>query len=201
AAGAVAHGVDLSLLDYAVPTYYIVATAEASTNLARYDGVHYGHRTPHADNIVELMSKSRAEGFGAEVKRRIMLGTYVLSAGYYDAYYLRALKVRQRLAQDFARAWAQVDVLAMPVSPTTAFRLGEKLDDPLAMYLADIYTIAANLAGLPAISVPAGFDRSGLPIGMQFLAPRFRDDLVLRAAAACEKAVGIGPRIAAGEQR
>ncbi len=199
-AGALAQEVDLPLLDYAVPTYYIIATAEASSNLARYDGVHYGHRTRQAETIIELMSKSRAEGFGAEVKRRIMLGTYVLSAGYYDAFYLRALKVRQRLAQDFSRAFTQVDVLAMPVSPTTAFCLGEKIEDPLAMYLADIYTIAANLAGLPAISVPAGLDRGGLPIGIQFLAARFRDDLVLRAGAACGKALGVEARIAPAGQ-
>ena len=196
AGGATAQEVDLPLLDYAVPAYYIIATAEAASNLARYDGIHYGHRTSQAETIVELMSKSRAEGFGPEIKRRIMLGTYVLSAGYYDAYYLRALKVRSRLDQDFAAAFAQADVLAMPVTPTTAFCLGEKTGDPLAMYLADIYTLAANLAGLPAIAVPVGFDSSGLPIGIQFLAPRFRDDLVLRAGAACEKAVAITARTA-----
>jgi aspartyl-tRNA(Asn)/glutamyl-tRNA(Gln) amidotransferase subunit A len=174
--------VDMPHLDYAIAAYYVIATAEASSNLARYDGVHYGHRTENPADYIEVYSKSRAEGFGKEVKRRIMLGTYALSSGYYDAYYLKALKVRNLIRGDFARVFERCDCIMMPVSPTTAFKIGEKIDDPLQMYLADIYTIAANLAGIPGISVPCGFDEEGLPIGLQILGPAFGEDRLLRIA-------------------
>ncbi|MBK9127027.1 MAG: Asp-tRNA(Asn)/Glu-tRNA(Gln) amidotransferase subunit GatA [Phycisphaerales bacterium] len=167
---------------YAVATYYLVATAEASSNLARFDGVHYGHRTPRPKDIVDLYSSSRDEGFGAEVKRRIMLGTFALSAGYYDAYYNQALKVRRRIKDDFDAAFAQCDIIAGPTSPTPAFRLAEKTADPLQMYLADIYTIAANLAGVPAVSIPCGLSQGGLPIGLQLMAPLFEEVRLLQAA-------------------
>jgi aspartyl-tRNA(Asn)/glutamyl-tRNA(Gln) amidotransferase subunit A len=142
--------------------------------------VHYGYRSPNVTDYVEVYSKSRAEAFGKEVKRRIMLGTYALSSGYYDAYYLKALKVRNLIRSDFVRAFKQCDCIMMPVSPTTAFKIGEKIDDPLTMYLSDVYTIAANLAGIPAISIPCGFDDSGLPIGLQILSPSFTEDKLLR---------------------
>jgi aspartyl-tRNA(Asn)/glutamyl-tRNA(Gln) amidotransferase subunit A len=181
--------VDISLphSPYAVATYYLVATAEASSNLARYDGVHYGHRTPHPKDIIDLYNSSRSEGFGAEVKRRIMLGTFALSAGYYDAYYSRALKVRRLIKQDFDRAFEQCDIIAGPTAPAPAFRLGEKLASPLAMYLADIYTIAVNLAGIPGISLPCGFSRTGLPIGLQLMAPLFGEEPLLQAARLYER--------------
>lgn len=168
--------------DYAIAAYYVIATAEASSNLARYDGVHYGHRTDSPKDYVEVYSKSRAEGFGPEVKRRIMLGTYALSSGYYDAYYLKALKVRNLIRQDFTKAFEQCDCVMMPVSPTTAFRMGEKTENPLQMYLADIYTISANLAGIPAMSLPCGFDTENLPIGLQILGPAFSEATMLRIA-------------------
>jgi aspartyl-tRNA(Asn)/glutamyl-tRNA(Gln) amidotransferase subunit A len=174
--------VQMPHLDYAIAAYYLIATAEASSNLARYDGVHYGHRTANPADYVEVYSKSRAEGFGAEVKRRIMLGTYALSSGYYDAYYLKALKVRNLIRADFTKAFEKADCIVMPTSPTTAFKIGEKIEDPLQMYLADIYTIAANLAGLPAISIPCGFDADSLPIGLQILSPAFTEDKLLRIA-------------------
>ncbi len=181
-----------NLSSYAVACYYIVAMAEASSNLARYDGVHYGHRSDRpCDDILELYSRSRAEGLGEEVKRRIMLGTYTLSAGYYDAYYHKALKVRRLIKNDFDRAFEQCDVLLCPTTPTTAFALGEKTADPLTMYLADIYTISVNLAGLPGLSLPAGVSAAGLPIGMQLIGPVFREDLLLRAGRMFEKASGI----------
>jgi len=174
--------VDMPYLDYAIAAYYVIATAEASSNLARYDGVHYGYRSNRARDYIEVYSKSRAEGFGKEVKRRIMLGTYALSSGYYDAYYLKALKVRNLIRGDFDRVFQRCDCIMMPVSPTTAFKIGEKIDDPLTMYLSDIYTIAANLAGIPAISVPCGFDQTDLPIGLQILTPAFSEDKLLRIA-------------------
>lgn len=174
--------VDMPYLDYAIAAYYVIATAEASSNLARYDGVHYGYRSNRARDYIEVYSKSRAEGFGKEVKRRIMLGTYALSSGYYDAYYLKALKVRNLIRGDFDRVFQRCDCIMMPVSPTTAFKIGEKIDDPLTMYLSDIYTIAANLAGIPAISVPCGFDQNNLPIGLQILTPAFSEDKLLRIA-------------------
>jgi len=179
--------INMPHLDYAIAAYYIIATAEASSNLARYDGVHYGHRTENPKDYIEVYSKSRAEAFGKEVKRRIMLGTYALSSGYYDAYYLKALKVRNLIRGDFINAFERCEAILMPVSPTTAFKIGEKINDPLTMYLSDIYTIAANLAGIPAISIPCGFDDDNLPIGLQILAPAFAEDRLLRIARMYEK--------------
>lgn len=182
--------VDISLphTKYAIPTYYIVATAEASSNLARFDGVRYGYRANDARTLSEMYRRSRDQGFGAEVKRRIMLGTYALSAGYYDAYYLKAQRVRTLLTRDFEEAFKKVDAIVGPVSPTTAFKLGEKVDDPLAMYLADIYTVTADLAGIPGISVPCGETKEKLPIGLQILGRHFDESTVLRVAQASEKA-------------
>ncbi len=178
---------------FAVACYYIVCMAEASSNLARYDGVHYGHRTSEAcEDIIELYSRSRAEGFGEEVKRRIMLGTYTLSAGYYDAYYNKALKVRRLIKNDFDEALKRCDVLLCPVSPTPAFRIGEKIDDPMSMYLADIYTLSLNLAGLPGLSLPAALNTAGLPVGMQLIGGVFQEDTVLRAARMYETATPTG---------
>ncbi|OHB79755.1 MAG: aspartyl/glutamyl-tRNA amidotransferase subunit A [Planctomycetes bacterium RBG_16_55_9] len=182
--------VDMPHLDYAIAAYYVIATAEASSNLARYDGVHYGHRTANPKDYIEVYSKSRAEAFGEEVKRRIMLGTYALSSGYYDAYYLKALKVRNLIRGDFTSAFEKSDCIIMPVAPTTAFKIGEKVNDPLQMYLSDIYTIAANLAGIPGISIPCGFDEKGLPIGLQILAPTFAEDKLLQIARMYEKETG-----------
>ncbi|UCC30346.1 MAG: Asp-tRNA(Asn)/Glu-tRNA(Gln) amidotransferase subunit GatA [Phycisphaerales bacterium] len=174
--------IDLPHMKYAVACYYIIAPAEASSNLARFDGVHYGFRTGEPKDIIDLYVSTRGQAFGPEVKRRIMLGTYVLSSGYYDAYYLKALKVRTLIKRDFDRAFESVDVIASPVTPTTAFRLGEKTDDPLAMYLEDIYTISANLAGICAISLPCGLDRQGLPIGLQLTGPAFGEERLLSVA-------------------
>ncbi len=179
--------IEMPHFDYAISAYYVIATAEASSNLARYDGVHYGHRTERPADYIEVYSKSRAEGFGKEVKRRIMLGTYALSSGYYDAYYLKALKVRNLIRGDFTSAFEKCEAILMPVSPTTAFKLGEKIDDPLKMYLSDIYTIAANLAGIPSISIPCGFDRNNLPVGLQILTSAFGEDKLLRIARMFEK--------------
>ena len=175
--------VDISLAhaDLAIPAYYVIAPAEASSNLARYDGVRYGHRCSDPQSLDDLYTRSRAEGFGAEVKRRILIGTYALSAGYYDAYYLRAQRVRRLIANDFAAAFASVDLIAGPTAPTVAFKLGEKSSDPLAMYAADVNTVAVNLAGLPAISIPAGFS-DGLPVGLQLIAPAFAEARLLSAA-------------------
>jgi len=175
--------------DYAIATYYIIATAEASSNLARYDGVRYGLRVP-GTTLMDMYRKTRAQGFGAEVKRRIMLGTYALSSGYYDAYYLRAQKVRSLIAQDFADAFQKVDAILTPTAPTPAFKLGEKTDDPLQMYLADIYTVTGSLAGVPGISVPCGKTRAGLPVGLQIFGPHFSESRVLQLARAFEKAGG-----------
>lgn len=186
--GAEIQEVSLPHTSYAVPTYYILAPAEASSNLARYDGVRYGYRTPEAKDLLTLYKKSRSEGFGAEVKRRIMLGTYVLSAGYYDAYYLKAQKVRTLIRQDFEKAFENVDVLLTPTAPTTAFKIGEKTSDPLQMYLSDIYTINVNLAGLPGMSLPCGHDGAGLPIGMQLIGGYFQEEKILHAAYAFEQA-------------
>jgi aspartyl-tRNA(Asn)/glutamyl-tRNA(Gln) amidotransferase subunit A len=183
--GAEVREISLPNSPHAIATYYIVATAEASSNLARYDGVRYGHRAK-ASQLLEMYERTRAEGFGAEVKRRIMLGTYALSAGYYDAYYLRAQKVRALIRRDFDRAFAEVDAVVSPTSPTTAFKLGEKMDDPLAMYLNDVYTVPANLAGLPGISVPCGFDSRRLPIGVQLIGRPFDEETLLRLAHAAE---------------
>jgi aspartyl-tRNA(Asn)/glutamyl-tRNA(Gln) amidotransferase subunit A len=165
---------------YAIPAYYLIATAEASANLARYDGVRYGLRARESGTLQQMYRKSRDEGFGAEVKRRILLGTYALSAGYYDAYYLKAQRVRSLIARDFEQAFRDVDAIITPTSPTPAFRLGEKIEDPLAMYLADVFTVTANLAGIPAISVPCGTTSEGLPIGLQILARHFDEAMALR---------------------
>jgi aspartyl-tRNA(Asn)/glutamyl-tRNA(Gln) amidotransferase subunit A len=167
--------------------YYIVSSSEASSNLARYDGVHYGHRAEQFADMIDMYAATRGEGFGDEVKRRIMLGTYALSSGYYDAYYLKALKVRRLIRQDFDAAFREVDLIASPVAPTPAFRIGELIDDPLAMYLGDIYTISANLAGLPAVSVPCGRSTAGLPIGLQLTAAPFEEERLLRAARMYER--------------
>jgi len=174
--------VSLPHTEYAIPTYYIVATAEASSNLARYDGVRYGYRAKNLRTLSDMYRRTRDEGFGVEVKRRIMLGTYVLSAGYYDAYYLKAQKVRTLLTRDFEEAFQKVDAIVTPTSPTAAFKLGEKANDPLAMYLADIYTVTADLAGIPGISVPCGETREKLPIGLQILGRHFDEATVLRLA-------------------
>jgi aspartyl-tRNA(Asn)/glutamyl-tRNA(Gln) amidotransferase subunit A len=179
--------VSLPTTEYAVATYYIVAPAEASSNLARYDGVHYGYRSPRGRDILTLFSRSRAEGFGPEVQRRILLGAYALSAGYYDAYYLKAARVRRLIKQDFDAAFARADVLACPTAPTAAFRFGEK-DDPLAMYLADVFTIPANMAGIAAVSLPCGYTASGLPIGLQLIGQAFDEARLLRAGRAYEAA-------------
>ncbi len=179
--GATTREVDLPNLDLSVPTYYVVAPAECSSNLSRFDGVRFGHRAGNAADLLDLYRRSRGEGFGDEVKRRIMTGTYVLSAGYYDAYYLKAQKVRQLIADDFRRAFGDVDLIAGPTSPTPAFELGEKVDDPITMYLNDIYTIGANLAGLPGMSIPCGF-AAGLPVGLQLVGTHFAEETLLRCA-------------------
>lgn len=182
--------VEISLphTNYAVATYYLIATAEASSNLARYDGVRFGHRADTADGLLDMYTRSRSEGFGAEVKRRIMLGTYALSSGYYDAYYVKAQKVRTLIMNDFIAAFGQVDVILTPVAPTPAFKIGEKADDPLKMYLSDIFTIPVNLAGTCAMSIPAGFSASGLPIGLQLVGKPFDEETILRAGHAFEQA-------------
>ena len=193
-AGATVVDVDLPHTKYGIPVYYIVATAEASSNLARYDGIHYGHRAAEADDLVDLYCRSRGEGFGDEVKRRIMLGTYVLSSGYHDAYYVRALKVRRLIKRDFDQAFTRCDAILCPTTTGPAFKLGDKLDDPLAMYMNDVYTVNANLAGIPGISVPGGFTDSGLPVGVQLLGPAFDDARLLRIAAIYERATRHGWR-------
>ena len=181
ALGASTQEVSLPNLDLSVPTYYVVAPAECSSNLSRFDGVRFGYRAEHAENLLDLYCRSRGEGFGDEVKRRIMTGTYVLSAGYYDAYYLKAQRVRQLIANDFRKAFADVDVIAGPTAPSPAFRLGAKVDDPIQMYLNDIYTIGANLAGLPAMSVPCGFVDK-LPVGLHLVGAHFAEEVLLRCA-------------------
>ncbi len=185
--GAEIRAVSLPHTEYAVATYYLIATAEASSNLARYDGVRFGHRSEAAKGLAEMYAKSRAEGFGPEVKRRIMLGTYALSSGYYDAYYLKAQKVRTLIQQDFLNAFREVDLLLTPVAPTPPFRIGEKLADPLQMYLSDIFTIPVNLAGTCAMSLPAGFCKDGLPIGLQLIGKPFGEEAILSAAYAFER--------------
>jgi aspartyl-tRNA(Asn)/glutamyl-tRNA(Gln) amidotransferase subunit A len=180
--------ISLPLTKYALPVYYIVAPAEASSNLARYDGVRYGWRSKEASDIRALYEKSRAEGFGKEVKRRILIGAYVLSAGYYDAYYIKAQKVRKRIFDEFVAAFGKVDLILTPSAPSAAFALGEKSDDPVQMYLNDVFTVTANLAGLPGVSVPAGLDRDGLPLGLQLLARPFDEETMFKGAAAIEQA-------------
>ena len=181
--------IDVSLphTEYGIATYYLIAPSEASSNLARYDGVHYGDRTPQSEGLIDMYIRSRSEGFGPEVKRRIMLGTFCLSSGYYDAYYLRALKVRQLIKQDFDEAFKKVDVIIGPTSPIPAFKLGEKTADPLQMYLCDIFTVTCNLAGIPGISIPSGFTPDGLPIGLQILGKPFDETTVLKVARAFER--------------
>ena len=186
AAGARTVEISLPHTSYAVAAYYLVATAEASANLSRYDGIRFGLRVP-AENNIELYEKSRAQGFGAEVKRRIMLGTFALSAGYYDAYYLKGQKVRTLIRRDFERAFETCDVVMAPVAPTTAFKLGEKMDDPLTMYLSDIFTISVNLAGLPGMSMPCGYDNQGLPIGLQIVGAPFSEESIFRVGDAYER--------------
>lgn len=186
--GAVFVDVSLPHTEYTIPTYYVIATAEASSNLARFDGARYGYRSPDATTLEEMYELSRSQGFGDEVKRRIMLGTFVLSSGYYDAYYRRAQQVRRLIHDDMVRAFQDVDLLMAPTAPTPAFRLGEKAADPLAMYLSDVFTAAANLAGIPAISIPAGTDmETGLPVGVQFMARHFDEVTMFKAAAAAEQ--------------
>ncbi len=180
--GAVVEMFDLSLVEYAIPAYYTIASAEASSNLERFDGVKYGHRTDACEGLHNMYKKTRSEGFGAEVKRRIMLGSFVLSSGYYDAYYLKALKVKAMIKKAFDDAFAKYDLILGPVAPTTAPKLGESLSDPLKMYLGDIYTISVNLAGLPGISVPCGTDSGGLPIGLQLIADSFQEKKLIQAA-------------------
>jgi len=187
ALGAEIVDVDLPHAKYAIAVYYIIATAEASSNLARYDGVRYGFRAEDAPGLRDMYRRTRDEGFGPEVKRRIMLGTYVLSAGYYDAYYLKAQKVRTLIKQDFANAFSSCDAVLTPTAPTPAFRFGDKVDDPLAMYLNDIYTVTANLAGNPGISVPCGVSSDGLPIGLQLLGPYWSEGLLFRLAHAYQQ--------------
>lgn len=174
--------VSLPSTDLSIPVYYVIATAEASSNLARYDGIRYTSRSPHAENAIDVYAKSRGEGFGEEVKRRCILGAYGLSSGYYDAYYLKAQKTRTLIRRDFEKAFEQVDAILTPTSPTPAFRFGEKSEDPISMYLSDVYTISTNLAGLPGISVPCGFSQSGLPIGMQLIGKAFDESTLLSIA-------------------
>jgi aspartyl-tRNA(Asn)/glutamyl-tRNA(Gln) amidotransferase subunit A len=185
ASGCTVKPVRLPHTEYAVATYYVVATAEASSNLARFDGVRYGLRA-EASTLTEMYGKTRDQGFGDEVKRRILLGTFVLSAGYYDAYYLKAQKVRTLIREDFEAAFAEVDAIVSPTAPTPAFGIGEKTGDPLAMYLNDVYTLPASLAGIPGLSVPVAPTKAGLPVGLQILTPAFREDLALRIGAAVE---------------
>ena len=185
--GAITIELSLPHTEYGVAVYYLIAPSEASANLARYDGVRYGYRSPETEDLLEEYEKTRGEGFGAEVKRRIMLGTYALSRGYYDAYYLKAQKVRTLIKRDFDEAFEKVDAIVTPTAPTPAFKIGEKVDDPLQMYLSDIFTISANLAGIPGISLPCGFSKKGLPIGLQLLAKPFNEEVLLRVAYTYEK--------------
>lgn len=187
--GAVVEKFDLSLVEYAIPAYYVIACAEASSNLARFDGVKYGYRTPEYNELHEMYKKTRSEGFGPEVKRRIMLGSFVLSSGYYDAYYLKALRTKALIKQAFDKAFSKYDIILGPVAPTTAPEIGSSLADPIKMYLGDIYTISVNLAGLPGISVPGGFDSKGLPIGVQMIGNCFEEKKIIRAAYAFEQSL------------
>ena len=189
------------MVDYVIPAYYIIACAEASSNLERFDGVKYGYRTPDATELHEMYKKSRAEGFGEEVKRRILLGSFVLSAGYYDAYYMKALRAKGLIKKEFDKAFQKYDCILAPASPTTAPKIGTSLSDPLQMYLSDIYTVAVNLAGLPAVSLPCGMDSKGLPIGMQLIGDCFQEKKILRAAAAYEQLRGEFPKAWAKEEK
>ena len=185
-AGAIIKNISLPHTMYALPAYYIVAPAEASSNLARYDGVKYGHRAK-GKNLIEMYENTRSEGFGYEVKRRILIGTYVLSSGYYDAYYLKAQKVRQLIKNDFDKAYEDVDAILTPSTPSSAFKIGDKSDDPVSMYLNDIFTVPVNLSGLPAISVPAGYDKNNLPLGLQLIGKAFDEQTILNLSLAIEK--------------
>jgi aspartyl-tRNA(Asn)/glutamyl-tRNA(Gln) amidotransferase subunit A len=199
--GAEVREITLADADLAVPVYYLIAAAEASSNLARYDGVRYGHRAAEEDGLREMYERSRAEGFGVEVKRRIVLGTFVLSAGYYDAYYAKARQARARIAAGYHSALAEVDLIALPTSPTAAFPLGERLEDPVAMYLSDVFTVGASLAGVPALSVPCGFTGGGLPVGLQLIARPFDEATLLRAADAYERDTGFWKLRPSGARR
>lgn len=185
--GAIVEEFDLNLAEYAIPAYYIIASAEASSNLSRFDGVKYGFRVKNFDSLHDMYKKTRSEGFGAEVKRRIMLGSFVLSSGYYDAYYVKALKVKTLIKQAFDKAFEKYDIILGPTAPTTALKIGHNLSDPIKMYLGDIYTVSVNLAGLPAISVPCGMDSNGLPIGMQLIGDSFQEKKIIQAAYAYEQ--------------
>ena len=198
--GAVVEEFELGLVDYAIPTYYTIAAAEASSNLERFDGVKYGYRAEDYEGLHGMYKKTRSEGFGPEVKRRIMLGSFVLSSGYYDAYYLKALKVKALIKKAFDEAFAKYDVIIGPVAPTTAPKLGSSLSDPIKMYLGDIYTISLNLAGLPGISVPCGLDENGLPIGMQIIGDCFKEHNIIRAAYTYEQARGTFPEAGSGKE-
>lgn len=198
--GATVEEFDLSLVEYAIPTYYTIAAAEASSNLERFDGIKYGYRTEEYNGLHNMYKKSRSEGFGAEVKRRIMLGSFVLSSGYYDAYYLKALKVKALIKKAFDEAFAKYDVILGPAAPTTAPKLGESLSDPIAMYLSDIYTISVNLAGLPGLSVPCGTDSKGLPIGMQLIGDSFNEKKLIKTAYAYECATGVYHKAVTGRK-
>jgi aspartyl-tRNA(Asn)/glutamyl-tRNA(Gln) amidotransferase subunit A len=185
--GAVVETFDLGLVEYAIPAYYVIACAEASSNLARFDGVKYGYRTAEYEGLHNMYKKTRSEGFGAEVKRRIMLGSFVLSSGYYDAYYLKALRTKALIKKEFDRAFEKYDVILAPAAPSTAPKIGSSLEDPLKMYLGDIYTISVNLAGLPGISLPCGMDKDGLPIGLQLIGDCFQEKKIIRMAYAFEQ--------------
>ena len=196
--GATVVDIELPNSDLAIPCYYVLAPAEASSNLARYDGVRYGFRAEKYDDLIDMYKQTRAQGFGAEVKRRIMIGTYALSAGYYDAYYLKAQKLRRLLADNFKHAFERCDVIMGPTSPTTAFKLGAKTDDPVAMYLNDIYTISVNLAGLPGMSIPCGFDKAGLPVGLQLIGRYFDEARLLNVAHKYQQATDWHTRVPKG---
>ena len=191
--GAIVEFFQLGMVDYVIPAYYIIASAEASSNLARFDGVKYGYRTPEADGLHDMYKKTRAEGFGEEVKRRILLGSFVLSSGYYDAYYLKALRAKALIKKSFDEAFYKYDMILAPASPTTAPEIGKSLQDPLKMYLSDIYTTAVNLAGLPGISVPVAMDSKGLPVGLQLVGNCFSEKKLLNAAYGLEKLRGSFP--------
>lgn len=186
--GAVVEEFDLSLVEYAIPAYYVIASAEASSNLSRFDGVKYGYRTTEYEGLHNMYKKSRSEGFGAEVKRRIMLGSFVLSSGYYDAYYLKALRTKALIKKAFDNAFKKYDIILSPAAPTTAPKIGDSLGDPIKMYLGDIYTISVNLAGLPGMTVPCGKDDKGLPIGLQLIGNCFQEKNIIRAAYTYERA-------------
>ena len=188
--GAVCEECSLPITEYAIPAYYLVSSAEASSNLARYDGIKYGYRAEKYTDLMDLYKQTRSEGFGPEVKRRIMLGTYALSSGYYDAYYKKALQVRTLIRKGFDEVFEKFDLVMGPTAPTTAYKIGEKVDDPLAMYLGDIYTVSANIAGIPALSIPCGFDADGMPVGLQLIGKPFGESRLLQAGFTFEQNTG-----------